>query len=77
MREVCVGERYRHFKGNIYVVIAIAVHTETMETMVIYQDEQESDKIWARPLEMFNSEGDHAKYPNEINKYRFTKIKTE
>ena len=77
MREVCVGERYRHFKGNIYVVIAIAVHTETMETMVIYQDEQESDKIWARPLEMFNSEVDHEKYPNEINKYRFTKIETE
>ena len=44
------NEIYQHYKGNIYTVIAIAKHTETMEEMVVYKDDTH---VWVRPLAMF------------------------
>ena len=71
MRKIKVGCRYRHFKGHIITVIAIAKHTETMEDLVIYQHE---DQVWARPCDMFLSEVDHGKYPDVKQKYRFEEV---
>lgn len=56
------GQYYRHFKGNLYYVIEIATHTETGEKMVVYRDTNYDQKVWVRPLEMFeekvmNAEG--------------------
>ena len=36
-REIFVGRKYRHFKGFITKVIKIAIHTETGETLVVYE----------------------------------------
>lgn len=47
---------YRHYKGNIYKVLHIAKHSETLEDMVIYQDINAPDKIWARPASMWNDD---------------------
>lgn len=44
---------YRHFKGNLYRLICIARHTETMEEMVVYQDVRQPEKCWARPACMW------------------------
>ena len=74
LRNEFVGFRFRHFKGNIYLVSDIAVHTETDEPMVIYKDENDSSKVWCRSLEMFTSEVDHDKYPDAKQKMRFEKI---
>lgn len=74
LRNEFVGFRFRHFKGNIYLVTDIAVHTETDEPMVIYKDENDSSKVWCRSLEMFTSEVDHDKYPDAKQKMRFEKI---
>ena len=35
---VVVGCKYKHFKGNVYKVLALANHTETNELLVVYQD---------------------------------------
>ena len=43
---------YKHYKGNFYRVIGMAYHTETNETLVLYNEVGEG-KIWARPLNMF------------------------
>lgn len=47
--------KYRHFKGNEYMVIAIAKHSETLEDFVVYEAlyENKVSKIWVRPLKMF------------------------
>ena len=32
-----IGKYYKHFKGNIYRVLHIAKHSETLEDMIVYQ----------------------------------------
>ena len=72
-RKIEVGKTYRHFKGNIYEVICIAKHTESMEDMVIYKHIG-TNEYWARPYDMFNSLVDKEKYPNVLEKYRFEEV---
>jgi len=45
---------YRHFKGNLYRLIAIARHSETLEEMVVYQALYEGRGMWVRPLAMWS-----------------------
>lgn len=52
---VKVGALYKHYKGGLYRVIALARHSETLEELVVYQSEEGERAIWVRPLEMFVS----------------------
>ena len=45
--------RYRHYKGQEYIVVGEATHTETKEQMVIYQQDYDDFKLWVRPKELF------------------------
>lgn len=49
-RNLKIGSRYRHFKGNDYLVLHLAKHSETREDLVIYQALYDEMGIWARPL---------------------------
>lgn len=71
MREVKIGQKYRHFKDYIVEVTGVAIHTETMEDMVVYRH---NGKLWTRPKEMFLSEVDHEKYPGVTQRYRFEEL---
>ena len=47
------AEYYRHFKGNVYRVLHIAKHSETLEEMVVYQAMYGERGIWVRAKSMF------------------------
>ncbi|MBE6122822.1 MAG: DUF1653 domain-containing protein [Solobacterium sp.] len=53
MAKAITGRRYRHFKGNEYTVIAVGKHTETLEEMVVYRDDD--GKTWIRPKADFEA----------------------
>ena len=54
---------YKHFKGMLVQVIGNALHSETMEEMVVYIHHdpvkgKEADTMWVRPAKMFLEEVD-------------------
>lgn len=47
---------YRHYKGNLYELIDVAAHSETLEQMVVYRAMYGNYDLWVRPLSMWNEE---------------------
>ena len=53
MQEITIGKTYKHYKGNIYKIIALGNHSETEEDMIVYQSIKNGD-VWIRPKKMWN-----------------------
>jgi len=66
--------KYRQYKGKEYEVIGLALHSETLEEMVVYKPlyaipDIPAGTLWVRPLNMFLDRvktGD-----NEILRFQF------
>ena len=46
--------KYRHYKGNFYEVLGMALHSETLEEMVVYKALYGDGGVWVRPASMWN-----------------------
>ena len=68
LKKNCV---YKHFKGKYYLVLDVAIHSETKGLYVVYRALYGDCQLYIRPYEMFTSEVDHEKYPNVTQKNRF------
>ena len=53
MQEITIGKTYKHYKGNVYKIIAFAKHSETCEDMIVYQSLKDG-ATWVRPYCMWN-----------------------
>ena len=78
-RIIEIGDLFLHFKGNIYEVINMATDCDTNSVIVVYKPitGNVNGCVFYREYDEFISEVDHNKYPNEKQKYRFTKIHFE
>jgi len=70
-RQIEINKIYRHFKGDHYFVVGVAIHSETVEECVVYRALYGEQRLFIRPLEMFLSPVDKVKFPNAKQKYRF------
>lgn len=69
--ELKINGVYKHFKGDLYLVEDIAIHSETKEKYVVYRALYGNNELYIRPYDMFTSKVDKVKYPNVKQEYRF------
>lgn len=62
-----IGKKYKHFKGNEYVIRYVGKDSETTEPVVVYQSTNDG-QVWVRPLSMWDETVD------TIGTKRFTLI---
>ena len=55
MQNVQINRVYRHFKGNYYIVVDVALDSETKERMVVYRPlyPRTDSSLWVRRESMF------------------------
>lgn len=74
LKDSMVGYKYKHFKGNYYVIKDLVIDSESKEPLVVYYSLNNPELIWSRPLDMFLSEVDRTKYPDVNQVMRFERM---
>lgn len=65
------GKIFRHFKGDLYLLMDICTHSETEEKMVLYKALYGECGLYVRPYDMFIEEVPLDKVNPTGQKYRF------
>ncbi|MBD7913208.1 MULTISPECIES: DUF1653 domain-containing protein [Clostridium] len=65
------GKIFRHFKGDLYLLVDFVVHSETRETLVLYKALYGECGLYVRPYDMFVEEVPKEKVNPTGQKYRF------
>lgn len=47
---------YKHYKGGLYKILYLARDSETLSTVIVYQDLREPNKIWTRSKVEFEAD---------------------
>lgn len=68
------GKIFRHFKGDLYLVMDFAEHSETGELLVIYKALYGQCGLFARPYEMFVEKVPEGKENPTGQIYRFEQV---
>lgn len=71
------GEFYKHFKGKLYQIVAVAKDADTLDSRVVYQALYDTFQIYDRPMVDFMSKVDKEKYPDAAQEYRFELVELE
>ena len=74
MRNIQIGDIYKHYKGNFYTIENIAYDANTSEAMIVYAELLRRNNVWVRKLNNFLEELSKEKqyYFNQV--YRFEKV---
>ena len=77
MKELISGDKYKHFKGDTYVIHSMGIDTSTDKPIVLYYNiNDENETLFSRSVESFLSDVDKEKYPDATQVKRFEKINT-
>ena len=76
-QDIKAGDIYRHFQGNLYQIVTVGKHVETLEEYIVYQALYGEFEIYIQKLQEFFAVLDKEKYPEIEQKYCFEKVEKE
>lgn len=66
VRNLKIGGIYRHYKGDFYLIEALARDSDSLEDMVVYRSLYGDGQLWVRPYAEFMG-----KIDGQRQRYRF------
>lgn len=72
--ETKVGQKYKHYKGNSYIILHLANDSNTLKRVVIYQGQYDSEEFGPNPIwvrEKTNFEETITRDGKEIRRFEF------
>lgn len=75
MSELVVGGIFRHFKGNYYIIEALAKDANTQENMVVYRALYGNKMVWVRAVANFMGRVEEGRVDNITGQeFRFEEV---
>lgn len=76
-KNIKTGDIYRHFQGNLYQIVTVGKHAESLEDYVVYQALFGEFQVYIQSIQDFFEILDKEQYPGVQQMYRFERIEKE